>query len=310
MRQTRRILFAWSRRRRVIFGSLRPAEPLPRRRLGETPTEGSGDRRARSISIAATTSGCSKRCGANSLQIGSKTWRRSSSSARRVRFSRVSARGCFAVSPPASTSTGPGTCGSPTRTERTGRPPGREIQRGGKGPLTLGKKARGPPDARTLQPAVGRAHRSERRLFVADGHGGDSNRRASEVLERRKVYKDLGRKGADRGEFEHSSRPRHGFQGAAVVGDRGKTAESDLRPRREFPRRVEAIRPAKRALHRSERHLWPTWPITVQREAHRFQSWHPDRQPPRTVRSVLSSGPGRRPETQSVGEGRGGRCDR
>jgi len=181
--------------------------------------------------------------------------------------------------------------------ERTGKATGREIQRGGKVLLTLGKPGVAGDGPGHLQPAVGRAHRSERRYFRRGRTRRRFQRAHREVLEA-ESYKDLGQEGKQiRGEVRHSSRPRHGFQGAAVRRRPRQQPHPDLRP--EGISSKSGSNSAGQAglfIDRNDT-LHVRSPVQPQAQP-RFSSVASGNRPaPRTVRSVLSSrGLGAEPE--------------
>ena len=91
-------------------------------------------------------------------------------------------------------------------------------------------------------------------IFVGDGHGGNSNARIVKFSKNGRFIKTWGKKGTAPGEFEAPHALAHGLPRPAVRGGSRQQPASDLRPGRNVPRRVDAIRPAERAVHRQERH--------------------------------------------------------
>ena len=58
-------------------------------------------------------------------------------------------------------------------------------------------------------------------IFVADGHGGNTNARIVKFSQRRQVHQDLGQEGIGAGRIRHSARAGDGFAAAALfVADR------------------------------------------------------------------------------------------
>ena len=91
-------------------------------------------------------------------------------------------------------------------------------------------------------------------IFVADGHGGDSNARIVKFSKDGKFIKAWGKKGTAPGEFDAPHAMAMDSTGRLFVADRSEQPHPDLRSGRQIPRRVEAVRPAERHLHRHERH--------------------------------------------------------
>ena len=90
-------------------------------------------------------------------------------------------------------------------------------------------------------------------IFVADGHGGDSNARIVKFLKDGKYT----RRGAGRDRprrVRHTARHYHRFSRTDLCRRPQQQPRPDLRPGRKIPRRVEAVRPAERDLHRPQRH--------------------------------------------------------
>src|SRR5436190_5855665 len=175
-------------------GRLRPAEPVPRRRLGEAPRrkEVGTDERDRYRS--------------QQQHLGVRAMRREflhrfeRGAARQAQpvgqISQEFRRGDVRVSPRHPHRQSRQRVGYRRGWKGRQRPPGREVQRGGKGPLDA-RPGRGPRRRPGhLQPAVGRAHRSERRYFRRGRTRRRLQRAHREVLERRKVHQDLGQEGS------------------------------------------------------------------------------------------------------------------
>ena len=91
-------------------------------------------------------------------------------------------------------------------------------------------------------------------IFVADGHGGETNARIVKFTKDGKFIKAWGKKGTGPGEFDAPHWLRDGFGGTALRRRPRQQPHPDLRPGRKIPRRVAAVRPAERRLHRQERH--------------------------------------------------------
>ena len=91
-------------------------------------------------------------------------------------------------------------------------------------------------------------------IFVADGHGGETNARIVKFAKEGKFIKTWGKKGEGAGRVRRAARARDGFRRTAVRRRPRQQPHPDFRPGRKIPRRVAAIRPAERRLHRQERH--------------------------------------------------------
>ena len=68
------------------------------------------------------------------------------------------------------------------------------------------------------------------------------------------MIKSIGKKGTGPGEFDQPHALAIDSQGRLFVGDRGNNRDPDHRSGREVHRRVAAVQPAERHLHRQERH--------------------------------------------------------
>ena len=60
-------------------------------------------------------------------------------------------------------------------------------------------------------------------IFVADGHGGDTNARVVKFSKDGKFIKAWGKKGSGPGEFDDAAQHRHGFEGARCSSPTGET---------------------------------------------------------------------------------------
>ena len=124
----------------------------------------------------------------------------------------------------------------------------------GKVLLTLGKAgvAGSGPDEFNAPSAVVVAPNGD--IFVADGHGGNTNARIVKFTKDGKFIKTWGKKGSAPGEFDIPHAIAMDSRGRLFVGDRQQQPHPDLRPGRQIPRPVGAVQPAERRLHRQERH--------------------------------------------------------
>ena len=87
-------------------------------------------------------------------------------------------------------------------------------------------------------------------IFVADGHGGDTNARIVKFSKDGTFIKAWGKKGSGAGRVQRAAPACHGFERPAVRRRPLQQSHPDLRPGWEIPRRMEAVRPAERRLHR------------------------------------------------------------
>ena len=144
----------------------------------------------------------------------------------------------------------------------------------GKVLLVLGKAgvAGDGPDTFNRPSAVVTAPNGD--IFVADGHGGDSNARIVKFSKDGKFIKAVGQERHGHGEFAELHAIALGFQRAGVCRRPRQQPHSDFRPRREIFRRMEAIRPAERDLYRPERHnLCGRFPVGCEAQP-RVQTGH------------------------------------
>ena len=144
--------------------------------------------------------------------------------------------------------------GDRCRRARRQRPHRREVQPARKVLLTLGKAgvAGSGPDTLNEPAAVVTAPNGD--IFVADGHGVNSNVRIAKFSKDGKFIKAWGRKGTGRGEFDGPHAIAIDSKGRMFVGDRPNNRIQIFDQEGEVPRRVAAVRPAERDLHRQERH--------------------------------------------------------
>ncbi len=91
-------------------------------------------------------------------------------------------------------------------------------------------------------------------IFVADGHGGDSNARIVKFSKDGKFITAWGHKGSATGEFDTPHGLALDSAGRLYVADRSNDRVQIFDPRRQVHRRMEAVRPAERRLHRQARH--------------------------------------------------------
>ena len=91
-------------------------------------------------------------------------------------------------------------------------------------------------------------------IFVADGHGAQTNARIVKLSKEGKFIKAWGKEGKAPGEFDVPHGLAMDFARTAVRCRPRQQSNPDLRPGWKIPGRLEAVRPAKRGLHRQERH--------------------------------------------------------
>ena len=145
-----------------------------------------------------------------------------------------------------------GNSGSPTGRARNGK--GHQVFKfspDGKVLMTLGKAgvAGDGPDTFNQPNAVAIAPNGD--IFVADGHGaGSGNARIVKFTKDGKSIKQWGRHGSGPGEFEMPHALAFDSQGPPLRGRPRQQPHPDFRPGRQVPRRVEAVQPAQRNLHR------------------------------------------------------------
>ena len=82
----------------------------------------------------------------------------------------------------------------------------------------------------------------------------NTNARIVKFTKDGKYIKEWGKKGKGPGEFDAPHSLAMDSTGRLFVADRAQQPHPDLRPGRQIPHRVEAVRPAERPLHRQERH--------------------------------------------------------
>ena len=89
-------------------------------------------------------------------------------------------------------------------------------------------------------------------IFVADGHGGNTNGRIVKFSKDGKFIKAWGKPGKAQGEFDSRTGSRS-IPRADLRRRSRQQPHPDLRSGRKLRRRVEAVRPAERGLHRPQR---------------------------------------------------------
>ena len=138
---------------------------------------------------------------------------------------------------------------------RQGRqgPPGLQVQprRQGADDARQGRRRRQRPDEFNAPSAVLVAPNGD--IFVADGHGGNTNARIVKFDKTGKFIKTWGKKGTGARRVRRPARAGDGFARTAVRRRPRQQPHPDLRPGRQFPRAVDAVQPAERRLHRQER---------------------------------------------------------
>ena len=98
-------------------------------------------------------------------------------------------------------------------------------------------------------------------IFVADGHGGNTNARIVKFAKDGKFIKTWGKKGSAPGELDIPHAHRHGFARPAVRRRPPEQPHPDFRSGRKIPRSMGAVQPAERHLHRQAR-TTSTWRIS------------------------------------------------
>ena len=91
-------------------------------------------------------------------------------------------------------------------------------------------------------------------IFVADGHGGNTNGRIVKFSKDGKFIKAWGKPGKAQGEFDQPHGIALDSAGPRLRRRSRQRPHPDLRSGRKLHRRVEAVRPAERGLHRPQRH--------------------------------------------------------
>ena len=91
-------------------------------------------------------------------------------------------------------------------------------------------------------------------IFVADGHGGETNARVVKFTKDGKFIKSWGKKGSGPGDFDTPHALAMDSAGPPLRRRPHQQPHPDLRPGGQVPRRVAPVRPAERSLYRQERH--------------------------------------------------------
>ena len=91
-------------------------------------------------------------------------------------------------------------------------------------------------------------------IFVADGHGDDTNARVVKFTKDGKFIKEWGKKGSGPGEFDTLHSIAMDSKGPHLRRGPRQQPDSDLRSGWQVHRSMEAVRPAERPLHYEERH--------------------------------------------------------
>ena len=86
-------------------------------------------------------------------------------------------------------------------------------------------------------------------IFVADGHGGNTNGRIVRFSRDGKFIKAWGKPGKAPGRVRSAARDRDRFAGPRLRRRSRQRPHPDLRSGRKLHRRMEAVRPAERRLH-------------------------------------------------------------
>ena len=91
-------------------------------------------------------------------------------------------------------------------------------------------------------------------IFVADGHGGNTNARIVKFSQDGKFIKSWGKKGSSPGEFDTPHALAMDSQRAALRRRPSEQPHPDFRPGRKLHRSVVPIQPPERRVHRCGRH--------------------------------------------------------
>ena len=120
--------------------------------------------------------------------------------------------------------------------------------------MTLGKAGRpgSGPDEFNEPSAVVTAPNGD--IFVADGHGGNTNARIVKFDKDGKFIKTWGKKGSAPGELDIPHAIAMDSQGRLFVGDRQNNRIQIFDQDGKFLDQWDAVQPAERHLHRQERH--------------------------------------------------------
>ena len=136
-------------------------------------------------------------------------------------------------------------------------------------------------------------------IFVADGHGEKTNARIVKFSKDGKFIKTWGKAGKGQGEFDVPHALAMDSNGRLFVAE----PHPDLRPGWKISRRMGAVRPAERPLHRPQRHsLRGGFPVGREIQ-YVVPAGHPDRQRQRRQCDGLHHG--RRAEPPHAGRRRG-----
>ncbi len=117
-------------------------------------------------------------------------------------------------------------------------------------------------------------------IFVADGHGGNTNARIVKFDKNGKFIKTWGKKGIAPGEFDGPHTLAMDSRGRLFVGDRDNNRIQIFDQDGNFLDQWHAVQPPQRRLHRQERrHLCRRFGIRLgQQGAWRVEARHADRQ--------------------------------
>jgi sugar lactone lactonase YvrE len=149
-------------------------------------------------------------------------------------------------------------------------------------------------------------------IFVADGHGGNTNARIVKFSKDGKFIKSWGKKGSSPGEFDIPHALAMDSRGRLFVGDRQNNRIQIFDQDGKLHRSVVPVQPPKRCLHRQEGHdLCRRFRIGVGlQEPRRLEARHPSWKSPRRRRDRVHSGSGGEDDRHERGRGRRGGCAR
>ena len=144
---------------------------------------------------------------------------------------------------------------------RQARTAGREVQSRRQGADDARRSRASPEPARiTSRRRATSSWRPSGDIFVADGHNENGNNRVVKFSKDGKFIKAWGKTGYAPGEFRTLHAIAMDSRGRIFVGDRVEQPDPALRPGREVPDAVDAVRAAERHLlrHAGIRFTWPT----------------------------------------------------
>ncbi len=186
-------------------------------------------------------------------------------------------------------------------------PSGVQVQPRRQGADDARQARRGGQRARHVQRAVrGRWSRPNGDIFVADGHGAETNARVVKFTKDGKFIKAWGKKGTGPGEFDMPHTIAIDSAGPPVRRRPQQQPHPDLRPGRQVPRPVDAVQPAERHRDRQARttSTSPTWQSGVGvEESRRLEARHPHRQLKDGVVTAFIPDPVEKAKTTSAAEG-------